>query len=86
AHEVVGKLVLGLEKEGRTLQDLSAEEYGTLDPAFGPDVLEVVDIDAAVARRTSAGGTAPSAVEAQLAIAREALEADIAWLDAITAD
>ena len=31
AHEIIGKLVLKLEQEGRTLQDLTAEEFAAVD-------------------------------------------------------
>lgn len=83
AHEVVGKLVLALERDGRNLQDLTAQEYRGFASEFGPDVLEAVDIDKVVARRTSAGGTGHEAVEAQLQQVVEALSADDAWLNAL---
>ena len=37
AHEIVGKLVLELEREGRTLQDLTAEELPAASSEFGAD-------------------------------------------------
>ncbi|HSK47364.1 MAG TPA: argininosuccinate lyase [Coriobacteriia bacterium] len=83
AHEVVGKLVLSLERDGRNLQDLTAQEYRGFASEFGPDVLEAVDIDKVVARRTSAGGTGHEAVEAQLKQVVEVLAADDAWLNAL---
>jgi argininosuccinate lyase len=79
AHEVVGKLVLECERSGTRLQDLTVSELRVASPAFGEDALDWVDIDAVVARRTSEGGTAPSAVAAQLAAAASAFEADAAW-------
>jgi argininosuccinate lyase len=83
AHEVVGRLVLALEREGRTLQDLTAAEYRAHAKEFGPDVLDAVDIDQVVARRVSEGGTGHDAVNAQLALARDALLADEAWLESL---
>jgi argininosuccinate lyase len=76
AHEVVGKLVAKLEAEGRTLQQLSAEELAEASPAFGPDAVDAVDIEKVVARRTTAGGTSAERVRQQLDSARQVLEAD----------
>ena len=82
AHEIVGKLVLACEREGRTLQELTLAELQAASPAFGTDALGAADIDAVVARRDTAGGTAPVRVAEQLAAAREALAADAAWVAA----
>jgi argininosuccinate lyase len=79
AHEVVGRLVLRCEAEGRTLQDLSHAELMQASSSFGPDAAEALDIDAIVARRASQGGTGHEAVAEQLRLARAALEADEAW-------
>ena len=81
AHEVVGRLVLACEREGRTLQDLTAGQFAAHAEEFGPDVLDAVDIDKIVDRRTSSGGTSHEAVAAQLSRAQDALVADAAWLE-----
>jgi argininosuccinate lyase len=83
AHEVVGRLVLECERQGRALQDLSAEEFAAHAREFGPDVLEAVDIDKLVARRNTHGGTGHDAVRVQLDAARDAAAADTAWLEAL---
>jgi argininosuccinate lyase len=83
AHEVVGRLVLALEREGRTLQELTAGEFAEFDPAFGTAAPASVDIDAVVARRVSEGGTGGQAVAAQLDRCRGVLQADTTWLEAI---
>jgi argininosuccinate lyase len=83
AHEIVGKLVLKLEQEGRTLQDLTPAEFRAASEDFGADAAAAVDIRAVVERRTSEGGTATSAVTEQLAKAKDALDADNAWLEAV---
>lgn len=59
AHEVVGKIVKYCEKRGKTLEELSLEEMRGLCNLIGSDVKDVLNIDKAVARRTSFGGTAP---------------------------
>ena len=81
AHEIVGRLVLLCEKEGRTLQDLTLDDLRAASDRFGEDALSVVVIDEVVARRSSEGGTGPGAVRAQMALAREVLAADAAWLE-----
>jgi argininosuccinate lyase len=81
AHEIVGKLVLMCEREGRTLQDLTVEELRAASPVFDRKALDAVDIDAVVARRTTPGGTAPERVAEQMAAAREALDRDDAWIE-----
>ena len=83
AHEIVGRLVLAAERSGRTLQEMTAEEYAAHDSRFEPDVVDVVDIDKMVARRVSVGGTGPEAVRAQVRAQRDALEADEAWLESV---
>lgn len=82
AHEIVGKLVLTCEREGRTLQNLTLADLQTASAVFAEDALSAVDIGAVVARRDTAGGTAPARVAVQLASAREILAADETWLAA----
>ena len=83
AHEVVGRLVLKLEREGRALQDLTPAEFAAAAPAFGADATAAVDIDAVVARRVSEGGTGGDAVAVQITRCRDVLAADTAWLEAL---
>jgi argininosuccinate lyase len=83
AHEVVGRLVLWCEREGRTLQDLTPAEFAAHATQFGVDVTHAVDIDQLVAKRVTVGGTGHDAVRAQLASANDALSADSAWLEGL---
>ncbi|HEY5540097.1 MAG TPA: argininosuccinate lyase [Coriobacteriia bacterium] len=83
AHEVVGRLVLACEREGRSLQELSAADFAEHASEFGADVVDAVDIDRLVARRTTVGGTGHEAVRAQLASANDALAADAAWVEGL---
>ncbi len=83
AHEVVGRLVLACERDGITLQDLTAEQFAEHAAEFGPDVLDAVDIDSVVARRTTAGGTGHDPVRLQLEAAKDALAADEAWVESV---
>ncbi len=80
AHEVVGRLVLECERSGRTLQDLSPEEYAAIHPGFADGVADVIDIRSVAARRTSAGGTGIDAFAAQLETAEKDIAKDSAWI------
>jgi argininosuccinate lyase len=80
AHEVVGRLVLACEKEGRTLQSLTAQELQAFDGRFGPDAADAVDIEGVIARRTTPGGTARPRVAEQIDAAWAQLKADEAAL------
>ena len=76
AHEIVGRIVLKCEQEGKSLQELTALEYTCENPAFADDVLEAVDISHVVARRNTDGGTGHAQVIQQLHNAQNSLEAD----------
>lgn len=71
AHGLAGRAVRLAEAKGVPLSALTLDDYRTLSDAFGPDVRQVFDFDAAVARRAVFGGTGE--VSEQLARAR-------AWL------
>jgi argininosuccinate lyase len=83
AHEIVGRLVLACERDGVTLQDLTAEQFAAHAEQFEPDVLAAVDIEEVVARRITSGGTGRDAVSVQLSQVRDALAADQAWLESL---
>ena len=80
AHDIVGRLVRETESQGRTLQDLTLEEYQAFSPAFGPGVSDAVDLDGLVRRRVSTGGTGHEAVTAQIEQQRSAIAADESWV------
>jgi argininosuccinate lyase len=73
SHSLVGLAVQRAEARGVTLSGLEWPEYQGIDPRFGPDLYEVFDFEASVNRRAASGGTARSAVEAQIAQAEELL-------------
>jgi len=68
AHEQVGKLVQYCTTEGKTFQDLSAEEAAQFIPGWIADLRDVAtSTDRSVARRNVTGGTAPRQVARQIA-------------------
>ena len=76
AHKVVGKLVRECEQRGTSLKELPLEVYTFGSELFAEDVKEVLDFSSSLARRNSPGGTAPEAVQEQIAQAEQALAAE----------
>jgi len=74
AHHAVGQVVLSAEKLGTSIDRLPLSAYREAHLEFDKDVYEVFDMHLSVSHRTSKGGTAPQAVEAQLARACGALQ------------
>ncbi len=74
AHGVVGRVVRLAEEEEVALDELSLTQLQSVSELFGEDVSAVLRVESALAQRDVAGGTAPSAVQAQLAQAQQALE------------
>jgi argininosuccinate lyase len=66
AHEIVGKVLRAAEQEGKSIREMPLERLQEFSPAFGRDLPSLLTVDAALARRSIAGGTAPGAVRAQL--------------------
>jgi argininosuccinate lyase len=73
AHSLAGQAVQAAIGSGVTLDRLGLEALRGLSPVFEADVSAVFDAGQSIARRNSLGGTAPGAVEAQMAQAQEAL-------------
>ncbi len=74
AHGAVSRAVALAQESGRALEDLSLEEWRKFSPLIGSWVNEVLNVDGAVAARTSRGGTAPTEVRRQIVRLRRVLE------------
>ncbi|THE17615.1 argininosuccinate lyase, partial [Kocuria rosea] len=66
AHEVAGDAVRVCEQRGIELWDLSDEDFATISDRLTPGVREVLTVAGSLASRSAQGGTAPSAVAAQI--------------------
>ena len=66
AHAVTGKIVRRCIAEGRTLQDMTAEEYKSFSDVFEGDICEVVKAQACADARTSYGGASSASVKQNL--------------------
>lgn len=71
AHEAVGKLVLGLEGDGRTLGQARPDDLTAAHDAFIEADLALIDVTGSVDRRISPGGGSPDSVHAQAAALRQ---------------
>ena len=80
AHRVVGELVLYCEKNGKGLEDLTAEEFRAASPLFDEDIAQDLDPAGIANARVTYGGTGHDAVAAQMDEARAALAGDEASL------
>ena len=70
AHEVSGACVRLCEKRGIGLEEMSDDEMAGISPALKPAVKAVLTVEAALAARDGAGGTAPARVVEQGKAAR----------------
>ena len=66
AHTIVGALVARTLADGRTLADLSFDEWRAASDRFEPGVVALFDPDAALRRRDVPGGPGPRSVARQL--------------------
>jgi argininosuccinate lyase len=66
AHEIVGKALRAAEQDGKSIREMPIERLKEFSPAFGRDLATVLALESALARRATAGGTAPGAVRAAL--------------------
>lgn len=72
AHEIVGRIVLACEKQGKRIGDMSLEILREFSPLVEPDVYEAISIENCVGRRKTLGGTAFEEVKKQIEFLRSA--------------
>ena len=75
AHQIAGRAVAAAEAAGVALDQLTIEQYQAIDPRIDARVLPHLSVEASVASRRSAGGTAPELVGQAIAAARAAIAA-----------
>ena len=74
AHHITGSAVALAEEEGLPLEALPLEALQGLCDRIEPDVFEILEYRAAVARRNAPGGTGPLSIERQLTKLRQWLK------------
>ena len=75
AHHISGRAVAAAEAAGRPLDELSLDQLRAIDARIDERVLDRLSVEASVASRRSAGGTAPERVSQAIAAARAGLAA-----------
>jgi argininosuccinate lyase len=73
AHELVGQAVQLAEEKGIALTELTLADLRSISDQFGEDVEEVFNFEASLASRAVQGGTAPEALQEQIAAAEHML-------------
>ena len=68
AHGIVGRLVLRCIAEGKSLDDLTLDEYREESPVFENDIYEAIDVHTCVDKRNTIGAPGPKAMEQVIAI------------------
>jgi argininosuccinate lyase len=81
AHEAAGESVRVAESRGVGLDELTDEEFATINPALTPVVREVLTVEGSVRSRDARGGTAPVRVLEQRARLEERVTAARKWLN-----
>ncbi|RJP60867.1 MAG: argininosuccinate lyase [Candidatus Auribacter fodinae] len=75
-HEITGKIVAYCEKNKKTFQDLSLDEWKTFSPHFDSGIEDIVILEKSIQRKKSAGSTAPSEIERQLTYWESVMEVE----------
>ena len=74
AHEIVGKTVRYCIENGKSIDELTVEEFQQFSPAIEDDIHDFVTLEASVNARSATGGTARSAVAAEVVRALQELD------------
>lgn len=74
AHALVGSLVAEAQRTGTSLREAAARALPAQAPALVGSLDGIFDPDQAVRAKAAPGGTAPDAVRASLAAARERMK------------
>ncbi|MBQ9785442.1 MAG: argininosuccinate lyase [Clostridia bacterium] len=74
AYKLTGSLVADCIAKGRTLEDVTIDEYRALSDLFEEDVYGEISLETCVAKRISAGSTGPESVAAQIRSVEEFLK------------
>jgi len=73
AHQIIGTIVKKCLKEGRSLKELSLENYQKYSSLFQKDVFERIKLESCVFNKESAGGTGKKSLVKQIKEARKKL-------------
>ena len=72
-HHLAGKMVAMAEDENKGMDELTVQQYQSVDKRFGDDVLSVFDYERSVELKDTIGGTSRRAVLEQLEVLKKTL-------------
>ncbi len=73
AYKISGTIVAKCIDEGKTLDELTLNEYRTFSPIFDSDLYDEISLTTCVTKRISRGGTGPESVSEQIAYVEDEL-------------
>lgn len=73
AHEIVGKMVLHCEQNGKAIADLTLDELKQFTPDVADDFYDSISLETCVGQRNVPGGPAPEAVAEHIRAAKRLL-------------
>lgn len=76
AHGIIGRMVLYCIDKGKSLDDLTLEEFQSFCTAFDKDIYEAISLKTCVDKRLTAGAPGQAAMEAEIAASKAWLEAE----------
>ena len=74
AYKLVGGMVADCIAKGKTLEDVTLDEYRAASELFDEDVYNEISLETCVGKRISAGSTGPESVKAQILSVEEFLQ------------
>lgn len=72
-HHISGQCVALAEKKSKPMDQLTVQDFQSVDKRFGEDVKSVFDYQRSVEQRTAVGGTSEKAVLEQIELMKQAL-------------
>ena len=74
AHGIIGRMVLYCIGKGKSLDDLSLEEFRSFNGAFDKDIYDAISLKTCVDKRLTTGAPGQAAMDVEIAASQE-------WLD-----
>ncbi|MCI8332074.1 MAG: argininosuccinate lyase [Clostridiales bacterium] len=74
AYKTVGQIVAACIQAGKTLEDMTIDEYQAYDAQFESDLYEAIAIPTCVAKRNSLGGASPDNIKIQIDYIKSKIE------------
>lgn len=74
AHGIIGQLVLLCIEQGKSLDDLTLEEFQSVSPVFEQDIYEAISMKTCVERRMTIGAPGAEAMKQVIAVYKQELE------------